>query len=409
MVAGTGGTSGSGGSDGGSGGNGGAGTVSWETRTLSTLHVAEGADVGDIDGDGVLDLVAGPNWYRGTDFGLGGTLMPNPPTFTMNEYSTFFLTFVDDVNGDGLPDVIAIGDAGGANGSGTPNAFWYQNPGPANLTQPWVKQAIFSGLVANESPAYLNVVGDTMKELVFMTNQQLGYARPGATAAAPWTFTGVSGAVAFGTPYVHGLGAGDIDGDGVTDLVERSGWWRQVTGATWERHAFEFWVGSTAGRATNWGGSQMHVFDVDGDGDSDVVSVLAAHQYGLAWFEHQGTGAAATFVGHQILPTLAGANNVSQLHSMVVADVNGDGLTDIVTGKRYYAHPSTNPDPGTTDPPVISWFELQRGAAGATFVQHVIHDNSGAGCNFVARDLNRDGKVDIFTTNKRGTFLHLQR
>ena len=335
--------------------------------------------------------------------------MSTVPTFSMDDYSTFFLTFVDDVDGNGRPDVIAIGDAGGGNGTGTPNAFWYANPGPTNLAQPWTKTAIFSGLVANESPALLNVIGDSKKELVFMTGNQLGYARPGATAAAPWTFTAISGTTSFGTPYVHGLGVGDVDGDGTPDIVERNGWWRQVAGATWERHAFDFWMGSTSGRASNWGGSEMYVYDVDGDGDNDVVSVLAAHQYGLAWFEHQGSGTSTTFVAHPILSTTAGAGNVSQLHALVVADVNGDGLTDLVAGKRYYAHPSTNADPGTTDPAVLSWFELQRSAGGATFVQHVIHSDSGAGCNFVARDLTGDGKVDIFTTNKRGTFLHVQQ
>jgi hypothetical protein len=86
-------------------------------------HVAEGADAGDIDGDGVLDLVAGPRWYKGPGFALGGTIIASPPTFTRDQYSTFFLTFVDDVNGDTRPDVLAIGDAGGGNGSGTPNAY----------------------------------------------------------------------------------------------------------------------------------------------------------------------------------------------------------------------------------------------------------------------------------------------
>jgi hypothetical protein len=153
----------------------------------------------------------------------------------------------------------------------------------------------------------------------------------------------------------------------------------------------------------------MHVFDVDGDGDNDVITALAAHQYGLAWFERQGTGAAITFVAHPILAGSAQAENISQLHAMAVADVNGDGLSDIIVGKRYYAHPASNADPGTTDPPILAWFELQRAATGATFVKHVIHSDSGAGCNFVARDLNGDGKVDVFTTNKRGTFLHLQQ
>ena len=406
--AGRGGAGGTGGASGTTGAGGGATNVTWTTRTLSTQHTAEGADVGDINGDGVLDLIAGPTWYAGPSFSVGGTVMANPPTFTMNEYSTFFLTLVDDVNDDSRPDVIAVGDAGGGNGSGNPNAFWYANPGPANLTQPWTKTAIFNGLVANESPAYLNVTGDAKKELVFMTSNQLGFARPGATPTAAWTFTAISGSTSFGTPYVHGLGVGDVDGDGMPDIVERSGWWRQIAGATWERHAFDFWLGSTSGRSSNWGGSEIYVYDVDGDGDNDVVTVLAAHQYGLAWFERQGTGTSATFVAHQILPTTASSSNLSQMHAVAVADVNGDGLLDIVTGKRYYAHPSTNADPGTTDPAIVAWFELQRGAGGATFVQHVIHMASGVGCNFVARDVTGDGKVDIFSTNKHGTFLHVQ-
>jgi hypothetical protein len=249
----------------------------------------------------------------------------------------------------------------------------------------------------------VQLVGDAKRELVFMTNKTAGYAVPGASATAAWAYTAVTPGD-FGTPYVHGLGVGDIDGDKLPDLVERTGWWRQTNGATWERHAFGFGMAPPS----NWGGAQMQVFDVDGDGDNDVVTSLAAHGYGLSWFE-QTTDAAKPFVAHPILPTAAGAGNFSQAHALVAADVNGDGLTDLIAGKRYYAHPSTNADPGTTDPPVLYWFELQRGAAGASFVPHLIDDDSGAGCNFAARDVTGDGKVDIFTTNKRGTFLHVQK
>jgi hypothetical protein len=384
--------------------------ITFETRALATDHVAEGADAGDIDGDGIIDLVAGPRWYKGPNFALGGTLMPNPPTYTRDQYSLFFLTFVDDLNGDNRPDVIGVGDAGGGNGTGSPNTSWYQNPGPGNFGQTWTKTGLYtagSGFVANESPAYTDLLGDGRRELVFMTGGRLGYGTRGAMPTSGWGFTPVtpSGNPNFAN-YTHGLGVGDIDGDGLRDIAERTGWWRQVATANWERRAYGFGMAPPS----NWGGAQMQIFDVDGDGDNDIVTALAAHGYGISWFERTGTGASITFTAHSILPTSpSAANNFSQPHAMAAADVNGDGLTDIIAGKRYYAHPTGNLDPGSSDPVVLYWFELRRSGGTATFIPHLVHNDSGAGCNFVARDVTGDGKVDIFTTNKRGTFLHVQR
>lgn len=388
-------------------GSGARPTPSFTTRVLSSDHYAEGAAIDDVDGDGRLDLIAGPNWYKAPDFELGGTLVQNPPKLGMDQYSLFFLTFSADLNGDGRTDVIGIADAGGGNGSGTPNAHWYENPGPDKLASAWPKHPLFTALVSNESPVFQNVAGDAANELVFISDNKLGYARPGSSATAAWSFSVISGDTTFNGPYVHGLGVGDVDGDGLFDIVERTGYWRHTATTAWERHAFEFWSGNKSGRADNWGGAQMAVFDVDGDGDSDIVSALAAHQYGLAWFE-QRPGETPAFVAHDILPSSAGGDNVSQLHALVSVDIDGDGLLDIVTGKRFYAHPSSFKDPGTDDPAKLLWFKLKRDANGASFEQHVVHADSGAGCSFAARDVNGDGKVDIFTTNKRGTFLHLQ-
>jgi hypothetical protein len=375
------------------------------TQTLSMEHTAEGTGVGDIDRDGVLDLVAGPIWYKGPAFTVGGEILATVPTFTRDEYSTFFLTFVADLDGDMNPDIIGIGDAGGGNGSGNPNAHWYKNPGPEDLATAWQKIPLYAGLVSNESPLFVDVVGDAKQELVFMTEQRLGYAVPGAAPTDPWVFQAID-SMSFGTPYVHGLGVGDVNGDGRKDIVERSGIWLQpATGDAWTRHAIDFGAGLTQ-RPNNWGGGQMAVYDVDGDGDADIVTALAAHGYGLSWFEQESLD---TFTPHEILPPTAATTSVSQLHSLAVADMNGDGLLDVVTGKRYYAHPSSNPDPGTSEPPLVQWFELSRAGDTVTFTPHTIHMDSGTGCNFSVLDVTGEGKPDVFATNKRGTFLHAQR
>jgi hypothetical protein len=135
-----------------------------------------------------------------------------------------------------------------------------------------------------------------------------------------------------------------------------------------------------------------------------VVTSLNAHGYGLAWFEQSEDG---SFVAHEILPDEASDVSFSQLHAVAVADLNGDGLLDVITGKRYYAHAPPQ-DPGGTDPAVLYWFELSRDGGEASFEPHLIHDDSGVGCVFAARDVNADGRPDIFVSNKKGAFVHVQ-
>lgn len=373
--------------------------VTFDTLPLSSDFISEGAAVADVDDDGTLDLIAGPLWYRGPDFELGGAI-DDALVYEPSEYSLFFLVFAGDISGDGLPDVIAIGDAGGGNGTGNPNAHWYQNPGPDGLDQPWTRRVLYDGLVSNESPTYVQLVGDDQPELLFMTDDTLGYATPGASLDMPWEYTAISDEV-FNTPYVHGLGVGDIDGNGLLDVVEAAGYWLQMEDGSFERHEVDFTEGAAGGSR---GGAQIQVFDVDGDGDADVITALSAHGYGLSWFEQVDPG---VFEPHVILPASAGGDSFSQLHAMEAADLNGDGLLDLVTGKRYYAHPPPT-DPGGTDPAVIYWFELTRGAEGASFVPHLIHDDSGVGCNFTIADLDGNGRPDIFTSSKKGSFVHLQ-
>ncbi|MCG8651539.1 MAG: FG-GAP-like repeat-containing protein, partial [Pirellulales bacterium] len=155
--------------------------------------------------------------------------------------------------------------------------------------------------------------------------------------------------------------------------------------------------------------------DVDGDGDNDVICCQNAHGYGLTWFEQtKDDDGGITFKKHVIMGSKPAENRYgvvfSQPHAMELVDINGDGLKDILTGKRYWAHgPRGDAEPNA--PAVIYWFELQRGqtAADVRWIPRLIDDDSGVGTEVNFADLNNDGAVDVVVGNKKGTFVHLQQ
>jgi hypothetical protein len=164
----------------------------------------------------------------------------------------------------------------------------------------------------------------------------------------------------------------------------------------------------------------MFAYDVNGDGLNDVITSLAAHGYGLAWFEQlkeRGDDGEIRFTQHNLMDPKKGnappAPNqygvrFSQLHAVDLADMDGDGLKDIVTGKRFWAHgPAGDEEPGA--PAVLYWFKLVRNPdKSVNWLPFKIDDNSGVGTQVVVGDVNRDGKPDVVVGNKKGTFVHLQ-
>ena len=99
----------------------------------------------------------------------------------------------------------------------------------------------------------------------------------------------------------------------------------------------------------------------------------------------------------------------SQPHALTLADLDGDGLKDIVTGKRRWAHGPT----GDVEPmgvPVNYWFKLVRDASapgGARYQPQLIDDASALGTQVEAVDVNGDGAPDVLTASKLGAFLFL--
>jgi hypothetical protein len=157
----------------------------------------------------------------------------------------------------------------------------------------------------------------------------------------------------------------------------------------------------------------MLVYDVNGDGRNDVITSWDAHGYGLAWYEQTRAGGEVTFEERVLVNTRPEDNpfglRFSQIHALALADVNGDGVMDFVTGKRFWAHgPSKDADPGA--PAVLYWFELRRGRDhGASFIPHLIDDDSGVGTQITVADVDGDGKPDVVSSNKKGLSVFVQR
>ena len=366
----------------------------YKKLTLAKEFFCEGAAFGDFNKDGQLDVVSGPYWYEGPDFTKRHELF-TPLVFDPLKYSDNFFAFVHDFNGDGWPDVLVIGFPG-------VDASWYQNPGAKG--GPW-RRYVVALPVDNESPTFGPLLGKGPPVLMCMSAGRLGYATPDPKdPTRTWTFHAVSPVMPGWQRFTHGLGFGDVNGDGRNDLLEKDGWWEQPASLAgdpvWKYHKFPF---------APKGGAQMYVMDVNGDGVPDVITSKAAHGYGLSWFEQvRGVeGAESTFKEHVILSEKGeekiGGVQFAQLHAVVLADVDGDGLPDIVTGKRWWAHGPTG-DVDAAAAPVLYAFLLRRGAGGAvTFEPRLLDDTIGVGTQLFTADVNGDGRPDFLVGNKRGT------
>lgn len=360
-------------------------------QQLSDVYFSEGANAGDLNQDGHPDVVCGPYWYEGPEFTERHELYKAVPQ-NREAYSDNFFSWVYDFNGDGWGDVFVVGFPG------TP-AHVYENPQRAGFDAPWKKHPVFDQ-VSNESPHFTNLVGDERPELVCTRDGFFGYATiDWEKPLSPWTFHPISEQVT-DKRFGHGLGVGDINGDHRLDVIHSKGWYEQpaqnADQSRWRSHAAAF--------TSAYGGAEMYAYDVDGDGDHDVITSLAAHDFGLAWFEQVQEGTERTFKPHTIMGDKPEQSHYglvfSELHSVNLADIDGDGLQDIVTGKTYYSHHQQSPmwDAGA----VVYWFRLVRGKQGVDWVPYQADAEAGIGRQVSLADVNRDGRIDIVVGGMKG-------
>ncbi|SEK29846.1 FG-GAP-like repeat-containing protein [Parapedobacter koreensis] len=372
-------------------------------QQLSDMYYSFSSAAADFNRDGIMDVVAGPHIYYGPDYTTYREVFQGVTYNPSQQFSEVNCQYAYDFNGDGWTDVF----------SAAPFGRLYLNP--KGESRRWDMHAVIPGNINSEVTVFTDLDGDGRPEIIYGTSgdRLLKYAKfDPADPTKPWKAYLVSDT---GYYTAHGFGVGDINGDGRPDITNPNGWWEQPAqleaNSTWTYHPVAF--GRYGHRGGGMGGSIMAVYDVNGDGYNDVVTSLNAHGFGLAWYEQQRDEAGEiTFQRHLIMDDYstdnAGGVTFSQLHGTTFADIDGDGISDFIAGKRYWSHLDTHLDPDPNGAAVLYCFRTvrdTRAPGGARFEPELVHNRSGAGSDLLAVDLNGDGKLEIVSSTNRGTFI----
>ena len=343
----------------------------------------ESAGVFDVNNDGVLDIVSGAFWYEGPDFTkkhhIGDVMQAG-------EYFDDFSTIALDINGDGYLDIVTGGWWGNT-------VRWRENPGAEGGA--W-KEHVIAETGNVESTRGWDIDGDGVIEIVPNT--------PGAPLVVYKLITDASGKgtgrftsrVIYDRPQGHGLGCGNIAGNGRMDFVLGHGW-LEAPADPWTGD----WIFHDDFKLDFSDASvPMLVVDVNGNGLNDII-VGRGHNYGLDWYEQRKDAAGArSWIKHPIDPFY------SQYHDMIWADIDGDGKPELITGKRHRAHCGN--DPGEFDDMAVVYFKWN----GESFTKCIIdfariHDGpAGVGIFFALADLSGNGRLDIVAPGKDGLYLY---
>ena len=328
----------------------------------------------DVNHDGRLDVVCGGFWYEAPDWKRHFVRNVEMIRGRYDGYSHLPL----DVNGDGWTDLIHVNHR-------SASIYWLEHPGES--LGRWEKRMIAEP-GSMETGRLVDVDGDGKLDLL----------PNGVRFAAWWELTdaGKSGSPVWLRHDVpseiagHGVGFGDLNGDGRGDLVGAQGW---LEAPADPRHGSWTWHPEfTLSRDTS---VPVIVADVEGDGDNDLIWGRG-HDYGLYWLEQSRQHDQRTWTRHVI------DESWSQGHSPLWVDLDNDGQHELVSGKRYMAHEGR--DPGAGDPLVIYWYKFNR--AEGRWERGVVEESgpAGFGLDPKAVDLDADGDLDLVTPGRSGLY-----
>ncbi len=382
----------------------------YRMQRIDDFYYSWGASVADVNRDGILDIVTGPYYYLGPDYTVKREICIAQTFAPGREFDTTMVVYTDDFTGDGWPDLlVATLDI---------PLTLYRNP--RGELRRWDK-FIVGPRVSSEIAIFADMNDDGKKEIVFLAPVDRRQRTSAIVYAAPdpnnptgeWVIHPISEP---GPWCGHGMGAGDITGDGTPDFLMSNGWLEHPPKGSaqglWKYHPVAFTPDPPSDWTFRSGGATMAVYDVNGDGLNDVVTSLHAHGFGLAWYEQKRDSKGnISFVRHMIMDDFltknAGGVTFTELHGTAFADMDGDGIPDFITGKRFISE-DTPHDPDPWGAPVLYVYHTVRdknAPGGARFVPELIHNRSGVGSMVTVADLNGNGAMDIITSTNRGTFV----